>query len=277
MKLHEAIEKTLKTGGRAMTASEIATEINRSKLYSRGDGGPIPSSQISARVKNYPQWFNKVGKYISNKKFSPSSGATVSSNLKPVSKKTSQSVSVSNKPLATKMLLNEKNFKSAKDIEGLAPKEPGIYSLRIKDPSSLPIVFSNELVFRQHNLIYIGVASTSLHKRLAQELQAKGHGTFFRSLGAVLGFIPEKGSLFDKKNKRNYTFKRSDEIQIINWINSNVLVNWIKTNEGIEDFETELIIEQKPLLNIAKNPVALSELRSLRAKCIEVANQQHYK
>ena len=39
-----------------------------------------------------------------------------------------------------------------------------------------------------------------LNKRmLKQELRSKGHGTFFRSIGAVLGFRPDKGSLNIKK------------------------------------------------------------------------------
>jgi hypothetical protein len=273
MTLHEAIEQTLKQSGKSMTASEIANEINRTKLYSRADGGPIPSSQIGARVKNYPQWFDKTGSYISNKKFSPSKGAAVSNNLKSISNNIPKGNFIQSKPLAIKVLLNQGNHKSAAIIGGVVPKEAGVYSLRIKDPSILPASFSNELSERKHNLIYIGIASRSLYKRLAQELQAKGHGTFFRSIGATLGFLPEKGSLNNKKNKRNFTFSASDEIQIKEWIYENILVNWINMNEGIEEFETQLILEYKPLLNIAKNPVALSELKGLRAKCVEIANQ----
>ncbi len=43
---------------------------------------------------------------------------------------------------------------------------------------------------------------------LGNELRARGHGTFFRSLGAVLGYLPPKGSLKGKSNQNNYTFQK---------------------------------------------------------------------
>lgn len=64
MKLHEAMVEVLKQGGRPMKAAEIAEEINRMELYERGDGQPVPGSQISARAKNYPHLFNREGAYI---------------------------------------------------------------------------------------------------------------------------------------------------------------------------------------------------------------------
>lgn len=57
LKLHEAIEKVIKDAGRPLSFTEIAKQINTQNLYSRGDGAPVPASQISARVKNYPSWF----------------------------------------------------------------------------------------------------------------------------------------------------------------------------------------------------------------------------
>ena len=47
-----------------MTAREIADAINVQKLYSRKDGGLIPSSQISARINNYHQYFQKINSKI---------------------------------------------------------------------------------------------------------------------------------------------------------------------------------------------------------------------
>jgi len=60
MTLHEAIEKVLKESGRPMSAAEIADVVNKQGLYSRGDKNPVPSSQIHARVKNYPSWFSRT-------------------------------------------------------------------------------------------------------------------------------------------------------------------------------------------------------------------------
>lgn len=43
-----------------MTSREIADEINRQKLYERGNKDIIPTSQISARVNQYSKYFNKT-------------------------------------------------------------------------------------------------------------------------------------------------------------------------------------------------------------------------
>ena len=57
LKLHEAIELVIKDAGRPLTFTEIAKQVNARNLYSRKDGAPVPASQISARIKNYPTWF----------------------------------------------------------------------------------------------------------------------------------------------------------------------------------------------------------------------------
>lgn len=59
MTLHDAMMQVLKEGGRSMTVKEIADAINKKGLYQRGDGTPLPSSQISARANNYPALFCK--------------------------------------------------------------------------------------------------------------------------------------------------------------------------------------------------------------------------
>lgn len=65
MTLHDAIEKVLLQHKRPMPASEIAAEVNKKGLYQRGDLQPVPSSQIHARVKNYPSMFKKEDGLIS--------------------------------------------------------------------------------------------------------------------------------------------------------------------------------------------------------------------
>lgn len=57
MKLHEAIQEVIRLSGHPLTFTEIAKQINAHELYIRKDGQPVPASQISARVKNYPQLF----------------------------------------------------------------------------------------------------------------------------------------------------------------------------------------------------------------------------
>jgi type I restriction-modification system DNA methylase subunit/signal transduction histidine kinase len=64
VKLHEAIYQVLSESGKPLAAREIAEQINRQSLYMRNDGGPVPASQISARVNKYPALFTKKDKLI---------------------------------------------------------------------------------------------------------------------------------------------------------------------------------------------------------------------
>jgi len=172
-----------------------------------------------------------------------------------------------------KILMNEKNFKSAANIDNLVPHNSGLYCIRISDINKLPKPFNTFLADRQHNIIYIGIATESLNKRfLNQELRANGHGTFFRSIGAVLGHRPPKGSLTTKANKRNYKFSPTDEHKIIKWINDNLQVNWVDFSGDFESLETGLITKYRPLINLAKNPSALQLLYDLRKECVQIAN-----
>lgn len=174
-----------------------------------------------------------------------------------------------------KLLINNKSFKNAGSIDNLVPHNSGLYCIRITEIEKLPKPFNKILAERQHNIIYIGIATESLNRRfLNQELRAKGHGTFFRSIGAVLGHRPPKGSLTSKANKRNYKFSKTDEQKIIKWINDNLIVNWVDFVGDFETVETELINKHRPLINLAKNPLALKELSDLRKICVQIANEQ---
>lgn len=59
MTLHEAMQLVLKENDRPMTARELADEINNKNLYTRKDRKPVPTNQIGARAKNYPDIFEK--------------------------------------------------------------------------------------------------------------------------------------------------------------------------------------------------------------------------
>ena len=61
--LHEAIEEVLRTKpNREASYKEISEEIARRDLFIRpSDGNYPPHSQISARVNNHSQRFEKVG------------------------------------------------------------------------------------------------------------------------------------------------------------------------------------------------------------------------
>ena len=207
MTLHAAIEQVLTQEKRKMTPVQIADALNRNSWYSKKDGSVIKSSQIGARVRNYPQLFCKKGSFIFLK-----SCTGISNSEAPIPEKKLVSTSQHlDSTLVQKVLMNEKNFKSVGIIDRQLPNQPGLYCLRIAQPKNLPVKFLDVLETRDHNIIYIGIASKSLKKRLNQELRAKGHGTFFRSLGAVLGYTPEKGSLVGKRNQNNYRFSKEDE------------------------------------------------------------------
>lgn len=62
MPLHEAIEKVLTDAGEPMHVSEIADEVTRRGLYERGDGAPIPTNQIHARIAK-PQYRDRFTVY----------------------------------------------------------------------------------------------------------------------------------------------------------------------------------------------------------------------
>ncbi len=269
MTLHAAIEQVLAQEKRKMTSVEIAAALNNNSWYSKKDGSVIKSSQIGARIKNYPHIFEKEGLNISLK-----SNTGIQKISAPTNKKIIKKGEHNLEPaLAIKVLMYEKNFKSAGTIYGNLPDEPGLYCLRLKDPKALPISLLGILQERKHNIIYIGIASQSLRKRLNQELRAKGHGTFFRSIGAVLGYLPEKGSLVGKLNQNNFKFSKKDEKKIITWIDENLIVNWVMMEGNLAANENQLLKKNMPLLNIAGNPGALQELGVLRERCKKIARE----
>lgn len=276
MTLHDSIVQLLRQHARPMTTAEIADALNFNKCYTKKDGSAIASSQIDLRTRNYSGLFQRNGSTVSligqpNTKAAVPKAVRTNAPAASAPVKLSE-VGTADEALLEKMLMNEKNFKLTVDADTLVPHEPGLYCLRLKSGSSMPAPFMQELEARRHNIVYIGIATTSLHQRLMQELRAKGHGTFFRSLGAVLGYRPPKGSLLHKANKRNYTFSASDEQAIIRWINSHLLVNWISYIGDYESFEARLIQRHLPLLNLNKNPASLPELTALRAECVRIAN-----
>ena len=160
------------------------------------------------------------------------------------------------------------HFKDAGIIDPLVPDKPGMYCIRLKGGCKLPLKFQSILESRTHNILYIGIATKSLKIRLLnQELRHKGHGTFFRGIGAILGFFPPKGSLRNKRNQNNYKFSPDDTIKIINWINENLEVNWLVSDVDLESIKKSLIKNISPLLNTQGNSEKLKELEDARAGC----------
>ena len=120
-------------------------------------------------------------------------------------------------------------------------------------------------------LIYIGKGERTIHKRLLEECYGLGNGTFFRGIGALLNFKPEKGSLIGKKNQKNYRFSKSDRNEIVNWMHSNLDLNFVELEDKIDAVEKKLIALHCPILNTTHNPCKSKTLASLRKSCRQYA------
>ena len=158
------------------------------------------------------------------------------------------------------------------ETEKTVPDKPGYYSIWVDKANSLPEPFSTELRIRKSNLLYIGIASGSLKSRLVeQELQHKKPATFFRSLGAVLGYRPAKGSLANKTNKSNYRFSISDSEEIKEWIKRHLKIQFASVDIIERNIESTIIRESVPLFNGTHNPKKSGELSKLRSECRRIA------
>ena len=153
------------------------------------------------------------------------------------------------------------------------PARPGLYCIKLRGGVSFPKEFGT---IREDGILYIGQASVSLRKRLwEQELNHRSAATFFRSVGAVLGYLPPRGSLANKKNKKNYEFSETDTQNIIEWMRVSLLVNFVDVNPiELNGMEKKLIGKYKPLLNIKHNPTASLALKAARKRCEELANEK---
>ncbi len=133
--------------------------------------------------------------------------------------------------LGLEELMEEQRFTKVSELSSSdIPNKPGLYAIKIDDIDCLPDVLSEELKRRGHNILYIGIASQSLRRRFwDQELHLKNNATFFRSMGAILGYRPQKGSL--SLGSRNYKFSKEDTMGIICWMEEHLLVNYV-VNDG---------------------------------------------
>ena len=175
----------------------------------------------------------------------------------------------------TELLIHSVTRCNAREAENHVPDSPGYYAIFVNCSGRLPLPFP-EILRRQlqRELIYIGIAKESLRYRLVhQDLHHRGSSSFFRSLGAVLGFRPPIGSLYGLRNKCNYKFSRSDTLKIIKWINENLSVRWLAKQPALIASERAAIQSHQPLLNITHNSSASSEVKGLRVVCRNLARQ----
>lgn len=157
-------------------------------------------------------------------------------------------------------------------IQNCKPRQQaGYYSIWLKEGKKLPSEFDNELKRRGTRLLYLGRAKDSLFTRLLeQELQHKNPATFFRSIGAVLGYRPTKSSLVGKKNQNNYKFSVQDTKAIISWIDENLEVMFVES-EMISSFEETMIAKYSPILNWSHSQMKFLPLKILKDECRLIA------
>lgn len=274
MMLHVAIAEVLESTGRPMSAKEIAEHVNRRGLYSRGDGLPLRANQVSARIRRYPSLFVRTASGIWLRNL-PTPAIPASSAQQSTSDADPTPQPSANPDAVVGRLLARDAFRSAADVDGdEVPDSFGLYAIRIRDVSDLPSPYREAAVARGTDLLYLGEATrrTLRHRFLRNELRGKGHGTFFRSIGAVLGYRPPAGSLIGKANTRNYRFCPADIGSIVDWINCHLDVSWVALDvDDIHQMEVEFIRAHRPLLNLRDNPAALPELSELRRLCTLIA------
>jgi hypothetical protein len=149
-------------------------------------------------------------------------------------------------------------------VATIIPRDPGKYAFFVNDIDVLPQAFRSEAATRaDQRLLYIGKADVSLFTRAyEQECLHRRPGTFFRSVGAMLGYRSPKGG-------RNYEFSKEDKQAVASWIATNLRIAWTSepvlgshgTSEGL------LITQHRPLLNLSGNPRKFGELQRLRDLC----------
>ncbi len=181
------------------------------------------------------------------------------------SSKTQEKIELKSDPFANSV------YSQQSDLDSEVLSNTGLYSFRLVYHAKLPERYQRRLDERPYRIIYIGKAQgQTLEKRLGQELQHTSPGTFFRSIGAVLGYRPVKGSLRNASNKKNYKFSEEDTREVVNWLRENIEV-CITPHSGDFSIENQIISKYTPLLNHAGNPWKCQELVEDRMICRAVA------
>lgn len=171
----------------------------------------------------------------------------------------------------SKKLIDNNNFKRISQLNKKVLDMQGLYAIRLKEGSKLPSKYQTILESRGSMIIYIGKAEKTIGQRLEQELEHKSPGTFFRSVGCVLGYLPIKGHLIGRVNQNNFKFSKNDTEEIINWLEKNTEVSIVAFEGKFDLIEGKLIEKHTPLLNINKNPLRLRELIDDRKRCKDIA------
>ena len=174
---------------------------------------------------------------------------------------------------AVEKSLLQGDFISVGALSGdMVPDVPGLYCIKLRKGVHLPAKYGK---VREDGVIYIGKADNLRERLWEEELSHKKPATFFRGIGAILDYLPPKGSLIGYANQNNYEFSPEDTNAIIKWMKLSLLVNWIQlTPSLILDTEKELIVKYAPMMNTTHNPHKNKELAAARKRCREYAKSE---
>ena len=152
------------------------------------------------------------------------------------------------------------------------PGVPGLYCIKLRKGVVLPSRYGK---VRDDGIIYIGQAGDLKERLWDKELNHTSAATFFRGVGAMLGYLPPKGSLVGKKNQNNYKFSPEDTERIRQWMQASLLVNYIRVEKDeLDTIERNLIKKYCPIFNNKHNPQKNSALEEDRARCREHAKRR---
>ena len=275
---------------RKRALDKILSFIQKKEIYGGKSGLILPSDKDSLKSA-YRNWkeadLNSAESSVINTMYEHYKGkyqssTAISTDQVNVIKSNSNSFEISNNYNDTTTESIEKNlisgaFLGVNELNNgeKVPEIPGLYCIKLKEGAKFPTDYGK---IQKDGIIYIGIASKSLKERLwEEELNHQRPATFFRSIGAMLGFLPPKGSLIGKKNTRNYKFSIEDTEKIKTWMNQSLLVSFVQLKESkekIEEIEKLLIKKFSPLVNIEHNENKSKALIEARAKCVQWANMK---
>jgi hypothetical protein len=261
MTLHEAIIEVLRAHPKGLSPSQIATILNKTKTYVKGDGTTIASSQISARVNKYPELFTKQGGLIILK------GRITERVIQPKPKVLAPQTPTTNEtktiPTDLKSILaslSQNRFDPKTQSESLVADRAGNYIICLKNGSKLPTVAIKPVMIKFEGLdvIYTGIASISIRIRdYRQHFTGNnaGRSTLRKSLGSLFGFkqVPRDNDPNTGKTK----FGDADEEKLSKWMVNNLTMFFLPTKE-FKRLEIDLINHFNPPLNIKDNHNAIN-------------------
>ena len=154
------------------------------------------------------------------------------------------------------------------------PEVPGNYLVTIRDIRSLPTLgFNvNTQLYKGQNLIYTGVAGTSIRGRIWRNHLGGNAGlsTLRLTLGCLHGYklIPR-----DKNDPNNghVRFNSDDEKKLREWMKENLVFHYLP-NESPKVLESDLMERLNPPLNISGNENAVN--RDFRSRLTFLRSQK---